>query len=100
MDLVDDGGHVVLAGFAPAGHTLDVEITKVVRRKIQILGSFGAHPQNTMPKVVALAKQGLIDLQKMITHRFTFDELDDAYSELAQRPIRGRTVASIGGTQQ
>lgn len=99
VDLVDDGGRVVLAGIAPAGHNLDVEITKVVRRKIQILGSFGARPSSTMPKVIGLAAQGLIDFQKLITHRFTFDEMDRAYSELAQRRIRGRAVVSIGGAQ-
>lgn len=99
VDLVDDGGRVVLAGIAPAGHTLDVEITKVVRRKIRILGSFGAHPQHTMSKVVKLAEDGLIDLKQLITDRFPFDQLDHAYSELANRRIRGRGIITVRDDQ-
>lgn len=95
-DLVDDGGKVVLAGIAPAGQTLDVEITKLVRRKIQILGSFGANPLTVMPKVIALAESGEIDLAKLITHRFAFHEVEEAYSRLAQGRIRGRAVVEIG----
>lgn len=95
LDLVDDGGRVVLAGIAPAGHTLGTEITKIVRRKIQILGSFGAHPRQTMPNVISLAEEGLIDLKSLITHRFAFDELPQAYTQLDEGRIRGRGIVRV-----
>lgn len=90
VDLLDDGGRAVLAGIAPAGHTLGVDITKVVRRKLKILGSFGASASTVMPEVIRLAAEGRIDLDKLITHRFAFEETAEAYQLLNARKILGR----------
>lgn len=90
VDLLDDGGRAVLAGIAPAGHTMDIDITKVVRRKLRILGSFGAPASTAMPEVIRLAGEGLIDLQKLITHRFAFEQTAEAYQLLNERKILGR----------
>lgn len=95
VDLLDDGGRAVLAGIAPAGHTLDIDITKVVRRKIQILGSFGARSSAAMPEVIRLAAEGHIDLQAFITDRFDFTETDEAYRRLNARQIRGRGLIEV-----
>ncbi|MFC7402605.1 zinc-binding dehydrogenase [Citricoccus sp. GCM10030269] len=90
VDLLDDGGRAVLAGIAPAGQTMDVDITKVVRRKLQILGSFGASASSTMPEVIRLAAEGQLDLDTLITHRFAFEQTDEAYQLLNERKILGR----------
>lgn len=90
VDVLDDGGRAVLAGIAPAGHTMDVDITKVVRRKLQILGSFGAPASTAMPEVIRLAAEGKIALDKLITHRFAFDQTAEAYQLLNERKIQGR----------
>lgn len=100
VDLLDDWGRAVLAGIAPAGHTMDVDITQVVRRKLRILGAFGAAASQAMPAVIDLAVQGKIDLNKLITHRFRFEDTSKAYEKLNAREIRGRglieTNPSIG----
>lgn len=90
VDMLDDGGRAVLAGIAPAGKTMDVDITKVVRRKLKILGSFGAPASTAMPEVVALAAEGKIDLDKLITDEFTFEQTSEAYQLLNERKVRGR----------
>lgn len=90
VDILDDGGRAVLAGIAPVGKTMDVDITKVVRRKLRIYGSFGAVASTAMPEVIQLAAEGKIDLQKLITHRFTFEQTDEAYQLLNERRILGR----------
>lgn len=90
VDLLDDGGRAVLAGIAPKGQTMDVDITKVVRRKLQILGSFGAPASTAMPEVIRLAAEGAIDLEKLITQRFRFDQTAEAYQLLNDRKIQGR----------
>lgn len=95
VDLLDDGGRAVLAGIAPAGQTLDVEIAKLVRRKLRILGSFGAPASTTMPEVIRLAAEGSIDLERLITDRFTFEETAEAYRKLNEREIRGRGVVVV-----
>lgn len=90
VDLLDDWGRAVLAGIAPAGHTMDVDITQVVRRKLRILGAFGASASEAMPAVIDLATRGRIDLGRLITDRFRFDETALAYNRLNGREIRGR----------
>lgn len=74
IGLVDDGGRVVLVGIAPAGVSAALNIAHVVRRKIQILGSYGARARTDMPKVLALAEAGTIRLDRLITDRFTLDD--------------------------
>lgn len=95
VDLLDDGGRAVLAGIAPAGQTFDVDIAKVVRRKLRILGTFGAPASTTMPDVIRLAADGEIDLDRLITHRFAFEEIPEAYRMLNDREIRGRGLVVI-----
>lgn len=95
VNLLDDGGRAVLAGIAPAGHTMDVEIAQVVRRKLRILGAFGARASEAMPAVINLASEGLIDLEKLITRRFRFSEVSGAYEMLNQRQILGRAVVEV-----
>lgn len=98
VSLLDDGGRAVLAGIAPVGHTMDIDITQLVRRKLRILGSFGASASRAMPAVIDLAAQGRIDLQKLITQRFSFDEIPLAYEHLNRREIRGRGLVEINPT--
>src|SRR5699024_9506051 len=95
VDLLDDWGRAVLAGIAPAGHTMDIDITQVVRRKLRILGAFGASPSTTMPDIIEMTAQGKINLQQLITNRFNFDETAAAYELLANRQIRGRGLIEI-----
>lgn len=95
VDLLDDGGRAVLAGIAPAGQTMDVDITKVVRRKLRILGSFGAPASAAMPEVIRWAAEGRIDLDRLITQRFSFDQIAQAYQLLDQRKILGRALIQI-----
>lgn len=95
ISLADDGGRVVLTGIAPPGHVLDTAIAHVVRRKIQIVGSYGATVSTAMPAVIELAAQNKVDLKKLITDRFDFNQTDAAYKALDARKIRGRGVISI-----
>lgn len=95
VSLADDGGRVVLTGIAPSGHVLDASIAHVVRRKIQIIGSYGATVSTAMPAVIDLAAKGSVDLQKLITDRFEFQQIDAAYKALDAREIRGRGVITV-----
>lgn len=100
VSLADDGGRVVLTGIAPPGHVLDTPIAHVVRRKIEILGSYGATVSTAMPAVIDLVAQGEIALQQLITDRFTFDQTDEAYRALDARKIQGRGLITINSDLQ
>ncbi|MEF3120135.1 zinc-binding dehydrogenase [Kocuria flava] len=92
VDLVDDGGRVVLVGIAPAGVEAPFDIARVVRRKIRILGSYGARASTDMPAVLELVAQGRIRLDDLVTDVYPFAEADRAYKDLDARRIRGRAV--------
>jgi S-(hydroxymethyl)glutathione dehydrogenase/alcohol dehydrogenase len=93
--LADDGGRVVLVGIAPAGVRAEFDITHVVRRKIQVLGSFGGRARADMPLVVDLAARGRINVAGVITDSFGLDEAGEAYDRLARGEIVGRAVIEV-----
>ncbi len=43
--MADDGGAVVVIGIAPAGTTGQVDLSRLPRRKLRILGSYGGRPR-------------------------------------------------------
>ncbi|HYZ02915.1 MAG TPA: zinc-binding dehydrogenase, partial [Candidatus Binatia bacterium] len=49
FEMARDGGRMVAVGIAPGTTTADVEITRLVRREIQIAGSYGARTRADMP---------------------------------------------------
>lgn len=95
IQLADDGGRVVLVGIAPAGVSADLPIAHLVRRKIQLLGSYGARARSDMPQVLALAAAGRIRLDPLITDRFDLDAAGTAYQRLGDRRIIGRAVVDV-----
>jgi succinate semialdehyde reductase (NADPH) len=95
LEAVRDGGRAVMVGIAPAGVTAPVEITRVVRRKIQILGSYGARTRTDMPLVLRLAERGAIHLDRLVTRQFSLDQADEAYRLLDQGAIVGRAVVVV-----
>lgn len=96
VDLVDDGGRVVLVGIAPAGVEAQINIAHVVRRKVQILGSYGARASRDMPAVLELMAQGKLRLNDLITDTYSFAEADQAYKDLDARRIHGRAIITVG----
>ncbi|WP_129667843.1 zinc-binding dehydrogenase [Phytoactinopolyspora endophytica] len=96
---VDDGGRVVLVGIAPAGVTAKLDIAHVVRRKIRVMGSYGARTRTDMPDLLALVGAGKIRLDRLITDRLTLDDVDDAYRRLGRREIVGRAIIELNPSE-
>lgn len=92
---VGDGGRAVLVGIAPVGTQAAFDITHVVRRKVQVLGSYGARARADMPLVLDLAARGHLDLDNLVTRRYALDDADAAYEALAAGEIVGRAVIQI-----
>lgn len=97
LELVDDGGRVVLVGIAPAGVKANLDIARIVRRKIQVLGSYGARASTDMPEVIRLAASGKIKLNELITDRYALEDADQAYKDLDNRVITGRAIITADG---
>jgi S-(hydroxymethyl)glutathione dehydrogenase/alcohol dehydrogenase len=94
--MVRDGGRMVAVGIAPAGTTAPVEITRLVRRSLRIVGSYGARVRSDMPKLLSLVEDGVIDPAANLTRRFSLEEAAEAYAALDRREIVGRAIVVMG----
>lgn len=90
--MVRDGGRMVAVGIAPAGATAPVEITRLVRRSLRIVGSYGARVRSDMPQLLSLVEDGVIDPAASLTRRFSLEHAAEAYAALARREIVGRAI--------
>jgi succinate semialdehyde reductase (NADPH) len=92
LDLVRDGGRVILVGIAPSGQAVPVEITRIVRREIRIIGSYGAKTRTDMPSILELASSGSLDAARIVTRRYSLDQVNEAYDALGRGEIVGRAI--------
>jgi S-(hydroxymethyl)glutathione dehydrogenase/alcohol dehydrogenase len=85
FEMIRDGGRMVPVGIAPGRMTAPIEITRLVRRSLRIIGSFGARTRVDMPDILRLASLGAFRPETMVTDRFTFDDADAACGAVANR---------------
>jgi S-(hydroxymethyl)glutathione dehydrogenase/alcohol dehydrogenase len=90
-----DGGRVVVVGIAPGTTTAGIEITRLVRRGIQLMGSYGSRVRTDMPDVLGLAAHGLVSPSLAITRRYRLEQVDDAYAVLSRGEIVGRAIVTM-----
>ena len=87
-----DGGRTVVIGIASGTTTAGIEITRLVRRGIQLIGSYGSRVRTDMPDVLALAARGQVSASQPITRRYTLAQADAAYGALNRGEIVGRAI--------
>ncbi|KAE8673929.1 hepatocyte growth factor-regulated tyrosine kinase substrate-like [Hibiscus syriacus] len=58
---VRDGGKAVMIGLTRAGAVGEVDINRLVRRKVKVIGSYGAWARQDLPKLVKLAETGVFN---------------------------------------
>ena len=92
---VADGGRVVMIGIAAAGETVPLEITRIVRRGVRIIGSYGARAGVDMPEILRLVGQGILNVEQPITRRFSLEQVNDAYDVLGRGEIVGRALITF-----
>ncbi len=95
VDVLDDGGRAVVVGIAPAGSRGDIDLARLVRRRLSILGSYGAKARSDMPQLINLVRQGVVRPRDVITRRYDLDRADEAYQALARGEIVGRAVIEM-----
>jgi succinate semialdehyde reductase (NADPH) len=92
FESIRDGGRMVAVGIAAGKATAPVEITRLVRRGLRIIGSYGARTRADMPEILRLAERGIFRPEAMVTQRFPLDEADAAYQALDRGDIVGRAI--------
>ena len=92
VDLLGDGGRMIAVGIAAGRTAAPVEITRLVRRGLRIIGSYGARTRADMPEILRLAERGTFRLETFVTRRYSLDESEAAYQALSRGEIAGRAV--------
>ena len=92
FEMIRDGGRMVGVGIAPVKAAASIEITRLVRRELRIIGSYGARTRTDMPEIIRLAAQGIFRPETIVTERFPLAEADTAYQALARGEIVGRAI--------
>ena len=96
MDAVRRGGKVVAIGLPQgAGVTFPVEISKLVRREIRLIGSYGGRPSNDMPELIKLVEGGRVNIERTITRRYPLERVNEAFDALRRGEIVGRSVVEF-----
>ena len=90
--MLDDMGRLVMVGLAARDLTARIPILHTVRRKIQILGSYGARAGSDMESLLSLTQRGIYDPSRVVTNRYRLDQVNDAYADLDAGRIVGRGV--------
>ncbi|PWZ07641.1 Succinate-semialdehyde dehydrogenase (acetylating) [Zea mays] len=86
---VRDGGKAVMIGLAATNVMGEVDITRLVRRQVKIIGSYGARARQDLPQIVKLAESGAFNLQNTISRKCKFEEANGAYEDLNHGKIVG-----------
>ncbi|KAK6259839.1 hypothetical protein SCA6_014313 [Theobroma cacao] len=87
---VRDGGKAVMIGLAKSGAIGEVDINRLVRRKIKVIGSYGARARQDLPKLVKLAETGIFNLSSAVSQKYKFEEASKAFQDLNQGKIVSR----------
>jgi S-(hydroxymethyl)glutathione dehydrogenase/alcohol dehydrogenase len=96
FNMVGDGGRMIVIGIAPGTTTAPIEITRLVRRGIQLMGSYGSRVRTDLPEVLALAARGQVSVSQPITRRYRLEQADEAYATLNRGEIVGRAIVTMG----
>lgn len=92
FEMTRDGGRTVVIGIADGAAAAPIEITRLVRRGIRLMGSYGCRVRADIPDILRLAAAGHINISYPITRRYRLEEADEAYKALDRGEIVGRAI--------
>lgn len=95
VKLVRPGGHVANIGVHGAPATLHLEDIWIKNLTI----TTGLVDTYSTPTLIGLVAGGQLDTSAMITHRFTFDEFEDAYDVFSRAGQTGALKVLVAGTK-
>lgn len=73
------GGRAVFVGYSPKPMTLNSG--RVMFRELEVVGSLGCRPVD-YPRVIEMVRQGRIELEPLVTHRYGLDDIEEALDTL------------------
>ena len=82
--LAREGGRIVLLGIAGQDRELRLPADRIALRDISVIGSVG-YTTSAWAKTVALLREGLVELDSIVTHRFPLERYEDAFALMDDR---------------
>jgi 2-desacetyl-2-hydroxyethyl bacteriochlorophyllide A dehydrogenase len=82
--LVREGGRVVMLGIAGRGQELTLPADRIPLGDLSVLGSVG-YTTAAWAKMVGLLRNGLVELDPIVTHRFPLEEYEEAFALMDDR---------------
>ena len=80
--IVKKRGQITVIGIF--GRSVEVPMTQIVRREITLAGAYDAKPENFDQSIV-LANSGVINVEKLITHRLPLEKANEAFEAAKSR---------------
>jgi threonine 3-dehydrogenase len=93
LESMNHGGKVAVLGIPPGD--VMVEMNEVIFKGLTIKGIYGRRIFETWYKSAAMLQSGL-DIASVVTHRFDFDDYEQAFEAIASGEC-GKVVLDIGG---
>jgi L-iditol 2-dehydrogenase len=90
--MVRNGGVIVLTGLGYPTPEVPVSVTEIIFKELDLRGV--QRYANVWQEGIKLVSSGRIDVKKLITHKFTFDKIGDAF-ERAEKGIDSVKVQVI-----
>lgn len=93
LEAVRPGGLVVYAGLSPMGSSTNLPGAVIARQEKTITGSYygTANTARDFPKFAEFYQQGQLDLDRLISKRFTLEQINEAYAEM----LGGETARGV-----
>ena len=93
VELTRKGGTTVIVGLAPLGDHASIDATALVRLEKTIKGCYygSARPRQDMPVIVDLYRRKSLEIDRLITRRYSLDQINEAFEELEKGTV-GRGV--------
>jgi len=81
FECVRVGGRLCVVGYTH--EAISVVAGKIMFKEIEVVGSLGCRPVDYLP-LIRMVEQGKVDLKRQVTHRFSLDEIGQAFEVMKE----------------
>ena len=83
------GGTAVIIGIAPIGETALIDAMSIVRQEKTLTGTYYGSVRMSldMPRIADLYLSGKLDLDELVTRRYSLEQVNEAYEDLARGEV-------------
>jgi len=84
LDVARPGGVVVFAGISPMGSSTNLPGSILTRQEKTVMGSYygTSNPARDFPLYADLYMKGRLDLDRLISKRYSLDQINEAYADM------------------